>query len=160
MKIAVKKAGPNAFALAIGDAEVALDAAALKTLLLEITRVLAPGADMAMSEEDRARAFMQRLAGANDLGIQKLLLASRHDDVLVLLKAAENDKSLPRRIYGNMSERSRKIFAEDLVFKFPEGLPPGRLRQAIESLTRTARDLETDGTLIFEKTAAAKGAPS
>lgn len=150
MKISVTKAAPDVYVLTIDETEVALDGSALKTLLVEVTRVLAPTADIAATDEDRARNFARRIKNANDMGIQKLLLVCDHDDLLVLLKLGEQDKALLRKFYGNMSDRLRKIFAEDLAFKFKDGVPRGRIRDAVDRLSRTARDLEGEGTLVYE----------
>lgn len=155
MKIAVKQDAPDAFSLSIDETQVSVDGAGLKALLVEITRILAPGAGIVETDEEQARKFIGRMQTASDVGIQKLLLLCRHDDMLVLLKAAENDKAMLRKLYGNMSERSRKIFVEDLVFKFRDGLPAGRLRQAIDNLSRCVRQLESDGTLVYGSAPAA-----
>lgn len=153
MKIALTQSGPDAFSLTLGDTDVELNAAGLKTVLVEITRLLVPGASLAESEEEQARTFIGQIRRGNDVGIQKMLLICQHDDLLALLKAGETDKALLLKFYSNMSERSRKIFAEDLVYRFADGLPPGRLRHAVENLARCADQLASDGTLIFEKSA-------
>ncbi len=150
MKIAVKKAAPDVFALTFDDVEVALDSAGLKSLLLEVTRILAPGTDLATTEEERVRDLARRLKNANSVGVQKLLMSVDQEDILVLLTAANEDKALRRKVYGNMSERSRKILAEDLAFTFRDGLPAGRLKTAIQNLSDRIRDLEGDGTITYD----------
>ena len=62
-------------------ASVALDGADLKTLLVEIIRILAPTADVGKTAADRARDFLRHIKNANDVGLQKFLLAADHDDV-------------------------------------------------------------------------------
>ena len=150
MKISVKKAASDVYALNIDDAELALDGADLKTLLVEIIRILAPTADVGKTAADRARDFLRHIKNANDVGLQKFLLAADHDDVLVLLKVAENDKALLGKFYSNMSERSRKIFMEDLDYKFREEVSKTRITAAIDRLVGVAKELEGDGTLIYE----------
>ena len=59
-------------------------------------------------------------------------------DVLVLLKAAENDRALQEILYANMSPRSRKIFAEDLAYKYKDGVPGAEIGAAIARLVRVA----------------------
>ena len=150
MKISVKKVAPDGYALNIDDAELALDGADLKTLLVEIVRILAPTADVGKTAADPARDFLRHIKNANDVGLQKFLLAADHDDVLVLLKVAEDDKALLRKFYSNMSERSRKIFIEDLAYKFREDVPEFRITAAISRLVGVAKELEGDGTLVYE----------
>jgi hypothetical protein len=150
MKISVKKAAPDVYALSIDDAELALDGAELKTLLVEITRILAPAAEVGKSAADRARDFLRHIKNANDVGLQKFLLAANHDDVLVLLKVAEADKALLRKFHSNMSDRSRKIFVEDLDYAFREEVSETRMTAAINRLVSLAKELEDDGTLVYE----------
>ena len=150
MKISVKKAAPDVYALSLEDAEVALDGADLKTLLVEITRILAPSSDVGKTAADRARDFLRHIKNANDVGLQKFLLAADHDDVLVLLKVVEDDKALVRKFHSNMSERSRKIFIEDLTYTFREEVRDPRITAAINRLVGIAKALEGDGTLVYE----------
>ncbi len=150
MKISVKKAAPDVYALILDDAELALDGADLKTLLVEITHILAPTSDVGKTAADRARDFLRHIKNANDVGLHKFLLAADHDDVLVLLKVAEDDKALSRKFYSNMSERSRKIFIEDLAYKFREEVSESRTAAAINRLVGVAKELEGDGTLVYE----------
>ena len=150
MKITVKKAAPDVYALSFDDTEVALEGDDVKTLLVEITRILAPGAQMVKNAQQRTRDFVRRIKNADDVGIQKFLLLCARDDILVLLKVAEDDKALVRKFYGNMSERSRKVFVEDLVFKFKDEIPAARITAAIDNMSEIARQLEGEGTLIYE----------
>ncbi len=159
MKITVKKAAQDTYALSVGDTEFALDGGQIKDLLLQITKVLFPGGDK-KSAEDRTKAFMRRIKNANDVGIQKLIRVAEEDDILLLLKIAENDEALVKKFHGNMSERSRKMFTEDLIYKFKGGVPTSRIDNAIDRLTRTAKELEEEGTLIFENPAAGQAAPA
>lgn len=150
MKISVKKAAPDVYALSLDDTELALDGADIKTLLREITRILAPADHVAKSAQDRAKDFLRHIKNANDVGLQKFLLVADHDDVLVLLKVAENNKALLRKFYANMSERSRKIFIEDLAYKFREGATGSQTTASIGRLMGVAKELEAEGTLVYE----------
>jgi len=153
MKITVKKTAQDTFALSIGDSEAALDGGQIKELLLQITKVLLPPGD-GLSVEERTEAFKRHMENANDVGIQKFLRVAEEDDILLLLKIAEDDEMLVNKFYGNMSERSRKMFSEDLIYKFKDDVPASRIENAIARLIRTARELEEEGSLIFEIPAA------
>ncbi len=48
-----------------------------------------------------------------------------------------------------MSERSHKIFAEDLSYKFKDKVTPAQVSGAVERLIIAARALEEKGTLVF-----------
>lgn len=145
MKISVAKAPEGRVTLAFDDTRVTLDAAETKVLLLELTRVLMPPA--AVSAPKRAAALAARLKAAKDLGIQKLLRVADHDDLLALLKFGEADDALRARIYGNMTEKSRKIYAEDLAYRFRDGVPEELLGQAADRLAAALRDIEDEGIL-------------
>ena len=150
MKISVKKAAPDVYALNLDDTELAFDGDELKTLLVEITRILAPAADVGKSASDRARDFLRHIKNANNVGLQKFLLAADHDDVLALLKVAEDNKALLRKFHSNMSDRSHKIFVEDLAYAFREEGGETRMTAAINRLVSLAKELEDDGTLVYE----------
>ena len=150
MKITARKAAPDQFVLRFEETEVTLTSGDLKTLLLQITRLLAPAEDVLRSAEDRAKEFLTRLKGANNVGLQKFIMLAPHDDLLVLLKSAEADQDALQKFYANMSDRSRKIVAEDLVYKFKEAVPATQLTLALGRLTRLAKDLEGEGTLVIE----------
>ena len=150
MKISVKKAAPDVFSLSFDDTEIAVDKKEIKSLLLKIIRVLHPGSDAAQSAEERASEFMRHIKNANDLGVQRLLRVAKHDDILVLLKTAENDEITLSKFYGNMTETSKKIIAEDLEFQFGDDIPGAMIKEAIERLVKIAKDLEDEGTLFYE----------
>lgn len=153
MKIEVKQAAPDVFSLTFDGHEFALEGRDLKNLLLQVTKVLAPGLTAAKPPEDRTREFLRHLKNANDIGIQKFLMSSDQKDVLVLLKVAENDQPMLDKCYRNMSERVRKILAEDLVYKFKNGISTGQINTAFTRLMETADSLEKSGTLIYENVA-------
>ena len=150
MKITVKKAAPDVFELTLGDTGVALEGDDLKDLLLQITRVLIPAPRAAEDAKERARDFMRRIKNANDLGIQKLLRLIDPDDVLVLLKIAENNPAVRDKFHRNMSERSQKIFAEDLAYRFKDKVPASVADAAIGRLSAAVAGLEEEGALFYE----------
>lgn len=148
MKISVGKTPEGAIVLAFDGTQVSLNMAETKVLLLELTKVLLPqGAAIAPNPGAKAEALAGRIKGANDLGIQKLLRVADHDDLLVLLKYGEKDAALTNKIYGNMTAKSRKIYAEDMAYRFKEGLPEDLLGKATSRLSAAVRDLEGEGAL-------------
>ena len=111
--------------------------------------MLLPGTPSEVGSDAETRQFLNWIARANDLGIQALLLKADRDDILALLKAAEQNERVLDRFYANMSVTSRKIFAEDLTYKFGDDVPPARINTAIGRLAEAARVLERDGALTF-----------
>jgi hypothetical protein len=152
MRIAIRPSEPNAFVLSFDETEIKLSRNEVKALLLELTRTLLPEGSIVASPRERAQALIRRVSRADNVGIQRLFGVARHDDLLVLLKLAEGDEALKERLFGNMSERSRKIFVEDLSFRFSEGLPDEQIGSAVDRLARAAKRLEEDGSLTTAKT--------
>ncbi len=95
------------------------------------------------------RLFSPASAPPTDTGIQTLLRAATHDDILVLLHSSEEDQDLQNRLYGNMTENSLKMYLEDLLFQFREGVPDYRFDEAMTRLIKTAEALAKDGKLRF-----------
>lgn len=149
MDITVTKDEKGAIVIAFDQNKVTLNGAETKALLLGITKVLLPEGAMGKNAATRAQEFIQRFKAANDQGIQKFLRVAEHDDLLILLKVGEADTALTGRIYGNMTEKSHKIFAEDLAYRFEGGVADDELGQAIGRLSVIARDLENEGTLQY-----------
>lgn len=149
MKILARKVAPDVYALNFDDTEVVLEGKEIKMLLLEVMKILAPGGST-KKEDTRAKDFMRRIKNANDVGIQKLLLVGDHEDLLVLLKNGELDMALQDKFFNNMSDKNRKIFEEDLVFQFKDGVPVQRAKQAINRLIEITKDLEVEGSLVYE----------
>jgi hypothetical protein len=150
MKITAKKAVPDVYSISFDDTESALEGNDLKSLLIQITRLLSPASDGARSGEDRRKEFIRHIKNADDVGLQKFLLAADHEDILILLKVAENDKALLKKFYANMSERSRKICIQDLVYKYKDGVSAAQVTAIIGRLGAIAKDLEIEGTLVYE----------
>ena len=153
MEITVRKTESGAYSLRFDDAEFTLAEGDLKRLVLQITKLFSPGAPFEKSAEERTREFVGRITEVDDVAIQKLLLLADHGDILVLLKAAENDEMLLDKLYRNMSERSRKIFLEDLEYKYKDEVPAGEVATAIMRLEGTVRKLEEEAAPAREKAA-------
>jgi len=149
MKISVEKSGDGNFTLSFGDTRISLSEADLAALSAEINGLHPPGARSTDNGADLAGALLGRLKHAEDVGIQSFILASNEEDILVLLKAAEDDAGLLAKFYDNMSERSRKLHVEDLAYKFKAGIPDHARTAAFARLLRTARRMEEEGTLVF-----------
>lgn len=139
MKIAVRKTGPETFGVALGDLQATLSTVDLTLLVTEATRALHAG-------QGGAADFAQRLREASDVGIQALLRTAAEDDLLVLLKLCEKDRTLTDLLLRNMSERSRKLLLEDLSFKFrDQGLSASAATAALARLAQAVRSLEDQG---------------
>ena len=62
----------------------------------------------------------------------------------MLLKSAEDNRELLAKLYGNMSERSRKMCEEDLEYRFKESIPDADVEKAIGRLAEAANELEKE----------------
>ncbi|NQV47499.1 MAG: hypothetical protein HQ504_06920 [Rhodospirillaceae bacterium] len=149
MKIDARKVAPDVYQIDFDDTEVVLEGSDLKALLLQVMKVLAP-AGSTKKEEEKSKEFVRHIKNANDMGIQKLLLVAEHEDVLVLLKTAEEDDVLTNKFFSNMSDNNRKMFEEDLNYKFKDKLPAGRTRKAMTRLMAICKELEADESLVYE----------
>ena len=150
MKIVVKQAAPDVFSLTFEDTEIALEGRDLKNLLLQVTKVLAPGDGAVKNPEDKAKEFVRHIKTANDIGIQKFLMTADQGDILVFLKITEDDQAIKDKLYGNMSDRLGKILAEDIAYKFKDGVSASQSNASVGRLMALAEDLERSGTLIYE----------
>ena len=118
MKVYVTRASENTYEIVFGDQSVSVSINDLKLLLLEVTRVLAPSGGIKKSNKVQASDLIDRLKLADDVSVQKFIVAMGEDDILIFLKYAEEDAVLLKKLYDNMSERSRKMHAEDIAYKF------------------------------------------
>ena len=146
MDITVTKTGDDAYTVSIGDNDLVVNENDLKRLLRAGAKYLAPSPKEEASLEEKTARFVRRIMAADDIRIQKLLGIADHGDVLVFLKTAEGDKELLGKLYGNMSERSRKMCEEDLDFKFKDSVPDADVETAIQRLSEAASELEKQGT--------------
>jgi hypothetical protein len=149
MKISARKVAPDVYTLNFDETEVVLEGKEIKMLLLEVMKTLAPGGST-KKEDTRSRDFMRHIKNANDVGIQKLLLVADHEDLLILLKTGELDMVLQDKFFNNMSDNNRKMFEEDLLYQFKDGVPGPKAKQAINRLIEIAKDLEVEGSLNYE----------
>jgi flagellar motor switch protein FliG len=116
---------------------------------LEVTRVLAPSGGIKKSNTVQASDLIDRLKLADDVSVQKFIVAMGEDDILIFLKYAEEDPILLKKFYSNMSERSQKIQAENLTYKFQNGIPASQLDEGFTRLIKVAQKMMEDGSLTF-----------
>ncbi len=145
MQIEVNRVNQDQFEIIIEDQRLTLDVDALARLGREIGDLLDPAARV-----QRYERFLTRLRSANDTGIQALLRTAAHDDILVLLHSSEDKTELHKRLYGNMSDNSVKLYVEGLLFQFREGVPGYRFDAAVLRLIETAETLVDEGALNYE----------
>lgn len=145
MKISVGRTPPGDVVLAFDDLRVTLDAAQTKTLLLELTRVLMPTPAVAATARRLAERVAERIKAGGDIGIQRLLRVAQRDDLLALLRFGEGDAALLARMYGNMTEKSRRMYAEDLAYRFKDGVSDDLLGRAANRVAVAIRELEDEG---------------
>ena len=141
--ISVARAKDGTFEITIDGASHTLSAEEIKVLLLRVLEAFT-GA----GKRDR-KALVKKLMAANDPGVQSVLRTADHEDVLILLKIHENDERLHEKLFGNMSPTMQKIFREDLLYKFQEPPPGGRVGAAVARLRAIAARLEKDGLLEY-----------
>jgi len=159
MEISARKVASDAYSLNFDGTEVILSGAEIKELLLQITGILLPhGSDQGTRE--MTLSFIRHIKGANDVGIQKFMRVANEDDILILLKVGEDDDDLLNKFYDNMTKLSRKVFTEDINYRFKEAISQTRVRRAVERLIRTADELEDEGSLTFANITARKVAKS
>ncbi len=144
MEVSVTKLASESYRLRLGDTEIDVAEADLKVLLLQIAKLVPPGAGFEKSAEEQTREFMSLIGAAGDVAIQKFLLLADNGDILVLLKVAENDRALHEKLYANMSERSRKIFAEDVAYKYKDGVPSSEVGAAIGRLMGVVKESQDE----------------
>ena len=151
MTTSVEKTGDGRFKIRLGsvgkEAEADLSLAEVKTLLVQVLAQMAPGA--APNPAENIKKLMKKLIEANDVGVETLIRGAADDDMLVLLKSAEKNEPLCEKLYRNMSERSRKMYQDDLGFRFTDGIPDTDLGRAANRLATQARALEGEGLLQY-----------
>lgn len=147
MKITAEKVSANTFRIAFGDTHVSLDARQLKTLLAEVVGVIAPDIGVRANPQDIFKSLCATLKDADPVGVQKFILSAEDEDILILLKMGENDENFLETLYANMSARARKMYEEDLGFRFTEGIPKADMRRAMENLNQLSLKLHDDGML-------------
>jgi len=121
--VPVIKLAAVSYRLRLRDTEVAVAEADFKGLLLQVTKLLSSLGGFEKRAEVQILDLVDVVGAAG--GIQKFLLLAYNGDVLVLLKATDDNRVLLEKLYANMSPRPRKIFAG---FR---GRPPCSLRLKI-----------------------------
>ena len=66
----------------------------------------------------------------------------------MLLKTAENNRALLDKLYANISERSRKISAGNLAYKYEDGVPGSEVGIAIGRFVRIARESQEEESSV------------
>ena len=150
MDISVNHCDDETFELVFDETVIPISIGDMECLHYQLSKILRP--TTVREKKARHQAFLAKLKFAEDSGIQALMRGADRDDILVLLHASEKDVTLKRKLYGNMSENSMKIYVEDVVFQFRQGLPDYRFDEAMTRLLKTAERLAKDGTLNFKTT--------
>jgi flagellar motor switch protein FliG len=145
MKIAVAKTEQGRFALSFDANIIEMDERDLTTLRQSIERAIQP------ERAERYKLFLVNLTEAADSGIQNLLRTASHEDILVLLHSSEQNDGLRKKRYRNMSENSMKMYIEDLLFEFREGVPGYRFDGAMLRLIETVEKMVSAGTMTFPR---------
>lgn len=147
MKIEIAKTEPGRFALTLDAKTIEMDERDLRTLWIQIEGAVRP--EEGIKRNERYRSFLGKLKEATDFGIQNLLRTAAHEDILVLLHSSEQDEDLKKKLYRNMSQNSMKMFIEDLLFEFREGVPGYRFDDAMLRLIDTVEKMSNAGTISF-----------
>ena len=151
MAVEVKKDADGNFEIKVDDQTLSANAANARLLLAHLAQLIRP--ETASERSDRTAKFLDQLGRASDTGIQGLLRTADHDDILVLLKIAEDDETLHGKLYANMTGKSAKIFAEDVAFKYDAEIPGLIVEDAVARLIGTAKRLVDNGTMSFSNPA-------
>ena len=150
MDISVNHGNNETYELVFDETTIFISIGDMERLHYQLSNILRP--TTVQEKKARHQAFLAKLKFAEDSGIQTLMRAAAHDDILVLLHASEQDVAHQNNLTGNMRENSMKIYVEDLVFQFRMGLPDYRFDEAMTRLLKTADSLVEDGALKFKKT--------
>ena len=150
MDISVNKMADDVYEVLLGDNRVEITASDLEHLHSQLSAILRP--ETVAEKENRHAEFLSKLVTANDSGIQSLLHLADHDDVVILLTYCEEDETLKKKIYGNMTDNAIKMFVEDMMFLMREGVPNYKFDEAMTRLIKTVEELIENETLTFETT--------
>lgn len=147
MSVSVRRLENDQFHLSIHGHDVILDGAAYRVLVEDMMALM--DRPDGLGSDDETRDFLLEIRRGSDVGIQALLRVADHDDILALLKASEKDTRAHKKLFDNMGDTSRKIFTEDLSFRYARGVPDGEINNAIHRLSATIREIEKEGTPVF-----------
>lgn len=147
MEINLNKIDDETYEIVLGDQRTRVGPLDMERLHRFLSDVLRP--ETAQEKRSRHQAFLAKLKGADDPGIQALLRSASHDDILILLQSSEDDDVLKGRLSGNMTENSLQMYMEDLAFQFRDGIPAYQFDEAMTRLLKTADSLVKAGKLTF-----------
>jgi len=147
MSVSVRRLENDQFHLSIHGHDVILDGPAYRVLVEDMAALLER--PDGLGSDNETRDFLLKIRRGSDVGIQVLLRVANHDDILALLKASEKDERAHKKLFDNMGDTSRKIFTEDLSFRYAHGAPAGEINNAIHRLSATIREIEKEGTPVF-----------
>ena len=148
MDFDVRQTGDGTYELSLDEFSVGATTEELEALLFRLLEIVHP--EQIVEKDQRHKKFLDRLRDANGIGIQALLRSGSYDDVLVLLRMSDADNELTDKLYGNLTEKSIKLYVEDLVFKYKDGVPGHLADAALNRLMRAMENLEADGAMAFE----------
>ena len=145
--IDINKIDEETYQLMFDDQSFSFSIAELERLHHRLSAILRP--ETVQAKRVRQQTFLNKLKDAEDSGIQALLRSVGHDDILVLLHFSEKDEALKEKLYRNMGENSMKMYAEDLIFQFHEGVPDYLFDEAMTRLIKSADNLTQDNILNY-----------
>ncbi len=149
MEVKVSKIDEEKFEVLLGETRIELDFDSLEHLHTQMSAILRP--ETVAEKQNRHREFLSKLSSASDSGIQSLLRTASHDDILVLLHSSEKDTALKKKLYGNMSENSIKMYIEDMLFQFSDGVKSYQFDEAMTRLIKTVETLVEQGALTYDE---------
>ena len=149
--IRVVKISAGEYELSIEENVYLLDEGDMKIMLAKVLEAYAgkPKPMAGSARHLKRKDFFKRLVTANDAGIQSILRAADHEDVLILLKINEGNDVFRGKFFLNMSPTQQKVFREDLTFKYKESPPQSKIDPAIRRLSQVCAKLEDEGLLAF-----------
>ena len=146
-KIDINKIDDQTYQVIFDDQILSFSITDLERLHHRLSAILRP--ETVREKRARQQTFLTKLKDAEDSGIQALLRSVGHDDILVLLHFSENDEALKEKLYRNMGKNSMKMYAEDLLFQFQEGVPDYLFDEAMTRLIKSAENLIQDDVLNY-----------
>ena len=149
-RIQVARTGEQQYELRFDETRVALGRAQIKSLLLQLTEALLPGSGLSQKALQANLNWLRKLETVDDPGMQALLAEVDADDLLVVLKAAEANEALHKKVFANMSANKARMCREDLQFRMAEPPPDYLANLAIERVMVVARRLAQNERLRFE----------
>ena len=147
--IGIDEVGEETYQLKIDDQIILINIEDLERLHHRLSAIHRP--ETVQEKRARQENFLNKLKDAEDSGIQALLRSVGHNDILVLLHSSEKDDALKDKLYRNMGENSIKMYAEDLLFRFSEGVPDYLFDEAITRLIKIAESLTQDNVLNYSE---------